>query len=200
MNKIQRISILLLTLFSFSTAFAQSAMKTPVRFKLKNGLTVIVAQNAGLGKIYSRFTIENETSEAHKVAAQVLQNYLNNKATKFNENAMLLNGLPISKVTLTYNEANTATNINTFEKTLNFVSTIYTNPEITKEAFEEMKSQYTGNKEDLEAVTIKELQELYQKNFKAADSFITIAGDITPSAAKLIANKAFGSWKTEVAL
>ncbi len=196
MNKIHRLSILLIALFSFNTSFAQSPMKEPVSFKLKNGLTVVVAQNVGLGKIYSRLTIENQTDDSQKVAAQVLENFLSNKATKFNE-GMLENGKPVARVTMTFNEANAATNITTFEQTLSFVSNAFINPEITKEAFDEMKSAYTGNKADLASITIKDLQDFYNKNFKAADTYITIAGDITPSAAKLITNRVFGDWKTE---
>lgn len=199
MNKIHKLSILLIALFSFNTSFAQSPMKEPVSFKLKNGLTVVVAQNVGLGKIYSRLTIENQTDDSQKVAAQILANFLNNKANKFNE-GMLENGKPVSTVSMSFNEANAATNINTFEQTLNFVSSAFINPQITKEAFDEMKSQYTGDKADLASITIKDLQEFYNKNFKAADTYITIAGDITPGAAKLITNRVFGSWKAETAL
>jgi len=199
MNKIHKLSILLIALFSFNTSFAQSPMKEPVSFKLKNGLTVVVSQNVGLGKIYSRLTIENHTDDSQKVAAQILANFLNNKANKFNE-GMLENGKPVSTVSMSFNEANAATNINTFEQTLNFVSSAFINPQITKEAFDDMKSQYTGDKADLASITIKDLQEFYNKNFKAADTYITIAGDITPSAAKLITNRVFGSWKAETAL
>lgn len=196
MNKIQKLSILLITLFSFNAAFAQSPMKEPISFKLKNGVTVVVAQNVGLGKIYSRLTIENQTSDSQKVATQVLENFLSHKANKFNE-SMSANGKPVAQVSMGLKEANTATNINTFEQTLNFVSSAFINPEITKEAFDEMKTQYTGEKADLENITLKDLQEVYNKNFKAADAYITIAGDITPSAARVIATKVFGGWKTE---
>ncbi|KQC00448.1 hypothetical protein AQF98_13300 [Pedobacter sp. Hv1] len=174
-------------------------MKEPVSFKLKNGLTVVVAQNVGLGKIYSRLTIENQTDDSQKVAAQILENFLNSKATKFNE-GMLENGKPVARVSMTFNEANAATTINAFEQTLSFVSSSFINPEITKEAFDEMKSTYTGNKADLASITIKDLQDFYHKNFKASDAYITIAGDITPSTAKLITNRVFGDWKTETAL
>ncbi len=196
MNKFQKLSILLLSLFSFQAAFGQSPMKAPISFKLKNGVTVVVAQNEGLGKIYSRLTIENQSSDSQKVATQVLENFFNHKANKFNE-SMATNGKPVSQVTMSLKEANTATNISTFEQTLSFVSNAFINPEITKEAFNEMKNQYTGEKADLESITLKDLQEVYNKNFKAADAYITIAGDITPSEARVIALKVFGGWKNE---
>jgi len=199
MKSIKSFSILIITLLSINVAFAQNAMKAPVRFKLKNGVTVIVAQNNGLGKIYSRLTIENQNCESQKIVAQVLENYLNNKASKFNDSMMAV-GSTSSKVTFSCNEANTATNIANFEPALNYVSSIFLNPETAKQAFDEMKSLYTGNKTDLDAVTVKDIQDFYNKNFKASDTFITIAGDITPSDAKEIASKAFGSWNVVAAL
>ena len=60
MKSIQKLSILLVALFSFNAAMAQSIMKAPVRYKLKNGVTLIVAQNVGSGKIFSRLTVENQ--------------------------------------------------------------------------------------------------------------------------------------------
>lgn len=199
MKTITKITVLFIALLSFNVAFAQNAMKAPVRFKLKNGITVIVAQNNGLGKIYSRLTIENQSNETQKVVAQVLENYLNNKANKFNS-SMAEAGTPSSKVTFSYNEANTATNITNFEPALNYVSSIFLSPETAKQAFDEMKSLYTGNKADLDSVTVKDVQDFYNKNFKASDTFITIAGDITPSNAKEIASKAFGSWNVVATL
>jgi predicted Zn-dependent peptidase len=199
MKSIKTFSILIITLLSINIAFAQNSMKAPVRFKLKNGVTVIVAQNVGLGKVYSRLTIENQSNESTTIVAQVLENYLNNKASKFNS-SMADAGAPNSKVTLSYNEANTATNIANFEPALNYVSNILLNPETAKQAFDEMKSLYTGNKTDLDSVTIKDVQDFYNKNFKASDTFITIAGDITPSDAKEIAAKAFGTWNVVATL
>ncbi|WP_316771257.1 insulinase family protein [Pedobacter frigiditerrae] len=198
MKSITKIAILFIALLSFNAASAQNSMKAPVRYKLKNGITLIVAQNNGLGKIYSRLTIENQTC-GNKVIAQVFENYLNNKATKFND-SMAATGATSSKVTIAYNEANTATNIANFEPALNYVSTLFLNPTTAKQAFDEMKSLYAGNKADLDSITLEEVQNYYNKNFKASDTFITIAGDITPSDAKEIASKAFGNWNVVATL
>lgn len=192
MKSIQKLSFLLITLFSFNAALAQSTMKAPVRYKLKNGVTLIVAQNVGLGKIYSRLTVENQANEEETIYAQILENYMNNRAHKFNE-FMTENGKSSSNVTMSYNEANTATNIANFEQAFNFVSKSFLNNEITKQAFADMKDLYAGNKADLDVVTLKDLQVYYSKNFKATDTYITIAGDITPAYAKEIAAKAFGN-------
>lgn len=190
MKSFKKLTILLITLFSFNVALAQSTMKAPVRYKLKNGITIIVAQNIGSGKIYSRLTVENQAEDNATIYAQVLENFMNKRAEKFNE---LSSNSNASKITINYNEANTATTTANFEQAINFVSKSFLNQDIVKQAFDEMKDLYTGKKEDLASVTIKDLQAYYNKNFKAEDTYITIAGDITPAQAKEIVAKAFGS-------
>lgn len=193
-----KISILILSLFAFNAAFAQR-MKEPVSFKLKNGLTVIVAQNVGLGKVYSRLTIENKSTEEQRNVAQIFESFLNGKANAFNQNVDKDNTI-VPQVSLTVDEANTTTNAADFGATLQFVADNILNPELSQHAFEEMKSQLKGNKADLEAITLADLKNFYAKHFKASDTFITIAGDIDPAVAKMMVNKAFGNWKPEVAV
>ena len=193
MKSIQKLSILLIALFSFNAAMAQSIMKAPVRYKLKNGVTLIVAQNVGSGKIFSRLTIENQAQENETLYAQILENYMNKRAEKFNE--FLTATTSSSKITMNYNEANTATNVANFEDAFNFVSKSFLNQDIAKQAFDEMKDLYAGKQDDLKSVTMKDLQAYYNKNFKAEDTYITIAGDITPLQAREIAAKAFANSK-----
>jgi len=195
----KRISLFILTFCLINTAYAQNQMKNPVRFKLKNGLTVIVAQNTGMGKIYSRLTVENEVSDAQKTIAQALETYLNYKAEQFNAKQSADNKVT-SKINITYNEANTSTNIFNFEQALSYVATTLLDPAFSATAFEEMKASYTGNKTDLKAIKLTDLQSFYADHFKTADIFITIAGDITPADAKLIANRTFGTWNAETTL
>jgi len=199
MKIIKRISLLILTFCLVHTAYAQNQIKSPVRFKLKNGLTVIVAQNTGLGKIYSRITIENEIAEGQKAIAQALEIYLNYKAEQFNAKQSVDNKVT-SKINMTYNEANTSTNIFNFEQALNYVATTLLDPAFSTTAFEEMKASLTANKMSLKAIKLTDLQSFYAEHFKTADIFITIAGDITPANAKLIANRTFGNWTTETGI
>ena len=193
MKSIQKLSILFVALFSFNAAIAQSTMKAPVRYKLKNGVTLIVAQNVGSGKIFSRLTVENQAQENETLYAQILENYMNKRAEKFNE--FLTSTTSSSKITMNYNEGNTATNVANFEDAFNFVSKSFLNQDIAKQAFDEMKDLYAGKQDDLKSVTMKDLQAYYNKNFKAEDTYITIAGDITPSQAREIATKAFANSK-----
>ncbi|MEE1945926.1 insulinase family protein [Pedobacter sp. KR3-3] len=193
-----KISILILSLFASHAALAQR-MKEPVSFKLKNGLTVIVAQNVGLGKVYSRLTIENKGTEAQRNAAQIFESYLNGRANTFNQNVNKSNAVT-PQVSLTVDEANTSTSIADFEHALQFVADNFVNPELSQQAFDEMRSQPKGNKADLENVGLAEVKSFYANHFKASDAFITIAGDIDVATAKTIANRAFGNWKTEATL
>lgn len=194
-----KISILILSLFVFNAAYAQR-MKEPVSFKLKNGITVIVAQNIGLGKIYSRLTIENKSTEEQRNVAQIFDSFLNGKANAFNQNVDKNENSLTPQINLSVDEANTATNVADFEQTLQFVSDNILNPELSQQAFDEMKAQLKGNKADLETITLADVKAFYAKHFKADNTFITIAGDIDPVTAKAMANKAFGNWKTSTAV
>ena len=49
---------IIIGLFTFSNIQAQGIMKDPVSFKLKNGVEVIVAENAGMGKVLASVKIE----------------------------------------------------------------------------------------------------------------------------------------------
>lgn len=193
MKTVTKILILFIAFLSINVAFSQNLMKAPIHYKLKNGLNVVVAQNTGLGKIYSRLLIENETKESNSILAQVLETYLNNKANSFNE-LMAGNNNNISKITMSIKEANTATNVANFEEALNYIANTFLNLEITSQSFAEIKGLYNGNKADLDSITLQSLKDYYSKNYNASDAYVTIAGDINPAHAKEIAAKAFGNW------
>lgn len=186
-----KITFIILSLFAINVASAQS-MKAPVSFKLKNGVTVIVAQNEGMGKIYSRLTIENKSSEEQRNIAQVFESFLNGKAVAFNQNVAQKDSETTPKVSLTVDEVNTATNVADFQQALQFVSDNIVNPELSQQAFEVIKANT-----DLANVTLADVKAFYASHFKPSDTFITIAGDIDPATAKAMANKVFGNWKTE---
>lgn len=182
-----KIAFIILSLFTFNTSFAQN-MKAPVSFKLKNGVTVIVAQNAGMGKVYSRLTIEHPRAMAKHNAAKAFESFLSNKANTFQNNNA--NG-ETPKVSLMLAEANTATNVVEFEEALQFVSASITNPELSKQVFESI--------EENADLTLDEAKAFYGAHFNPEHTFITIAGDIDVATAKAMATKAFGNWKNEAA-
>ncbi|WP_199140390.1 insulinase family protein [Pedobacter sp. ASV12] len=190
-----KITFIILSLFFFNAAFAQNP-KAPVSFKLKNGVTVIVAQNAGMGKIYSRLTIENQNATEQKNVAQVFESFLNKRANAFQGSTNSEGIAP--KVSLSVDEANTATNVADFQQALQFVSDHLTNTTLSEQAFEHLKAQLK-DRDDLANVSLADVKAFYANHFAPAQTFITIAGDIDVSTAKAMANKAFGDWKAQTA-
>ncbi|HWW40926.1 hypothetical protein [Pedobacter sp.] len=131
MRTIKNLFLIVISLFAAQFAHAQTgSMKDPVSFKLKNGLTIIVAQNTGISKVYANFKSEDDAvKEAEQEGLQNLVTGL------FNSSEKETNG----KI----NEA----------------------------------KAYNSNQIDL------------------SKAYLTIAGNISPSEAKAIAQKAFGDWK-----
>lgn len=186
-----KIAFIILSLFTFNTAFAQN-MKAPVSFKLKNGVTVIVAQNAGMGKIYSRLTIEHPQGVPQHRAAKAFEGFLNSKANTYQNNTV--DGSETPKVSLALAEANTATNVAEFEQAFQFVSANLTNPELSKQTFDGIQENA-----ELADLTLNDVKAFYSNHFNPAHTFITIAGDIDVATAKAMVTKAFGNWKAEAA-
>jgi len=119
MKSLKNITIIFLLMVTGHVAFAQK-MKEPVRVKLKNGPTLIVAQNEGFNKVYARVTIENQTAvEDNDV--QLFRSFLDKKTTEFNNNADQDKEV-VPHVELAVSEANTASNLADFEQTLQYVA------------------------------------------------------------------------------
>ncbi|AOM76177.1 hypothetical protein [Pedobacter steynii] len=60
---------IIIGLFTFSNIQAQGIMKDPVSFKLKNGVEIIVAENAGMGKVLASVKIEGAQLDAKSSVA-----------------------------------------------------------------------------------------------------------------------------------
>lgn len=191
-----KITFVILSLFTVKATFAQSP-KAPVSFQLKNGLTVIVAQNAGMGKIYSRLTIDHQNANERKNVAQVFESFLNKSATAF-QGSTDTEGI-VPKVRLSVDEANIAANVADFQQALQFVSNYITSATLGELAFENLKAQLK-DRNGLASISLADLKAFYASHFDPARTFVTIAGDIDVPTAKAMANKAFGDWKTQAAL
>jgi|GEM_PF-2317261 len=176
----------LLIIFTINIAVAQNNMKAPVRFKLKNGVTLIVAQNAGMGKVYARLTVENEATALNNDTATLITNVLAQKAIEFNKMAYPLNG-EVAPMNLQFAEANTAARINDFEDALTVAVSAIFNPEFSQEA----TSKFDTHK----SLTAEQLKAYHKNAIKTSDTYLTIAGDISVADAKMLVNKIFGNWK-----
>lgn len=117
MKSLKNITLIFLLMVAANVAFAQK-MKEPVRLKLKNGVTLIVAQNEGFNKVYARVTIENQNvAEANDL--ELFRSFLEKKTIDFNSNADKDKEV-VPHVDLSVSEANTASNVADFEQTLQY--------------------------------------------------------------------------------
>lgn len=134
MKTLRNLLLIVIGLFAGQFAKAQGTMKDPVSFTLKNGLTVIVAENTGISKVYTSFKIEDES--AADTTQTVLQGLISN-------------------------------------------------------LFNTQASESDAR--------INEVKAFDSNQINLSKAYLTIAGNITPSAAKSLAQKAFGDWKGNTA-
>ncbi|TKC05067.1 peptidase M16 family protein [Pedobacter frigoris] len=198
MNKI----LLTLTLTILYSQFvnAQSGhMKDPVSFKLKNGLTVVVAENNEAAKVFSSFTYEADLiDQINKTGAkEILTAMLNSTAaSQANQVSFTEKGGNINAVT------------SDFEMALQALSVSVQEPMMEQELFDKYKTELihsvkardrfypeTFTEETLAGLTLNDVKTLYDAMSIPSKSYLTIAGNITTGQAKILAKKAFGSWK-----
>lgn len=198
MRAIKKLCLLTLALFAALYTQAQSGMMDPVSFKLKNGMTVIVAQNQQAAKVYSKFTVEGaDLNQQHAAGANaILQVLLHQNAApvsanvSFNEKGGLVNA----------DAADFANSLNTLSKTVQGV-------QISQELFEKAKASLIADLKvrgqeaasvsltEVESVNLKDVKAFYTAYSSPSKAYLTIAGNISSSAAKAMAQKAFGDWK-----
>lgn len=198
--KIKRalIACFLIAIGQLSIANAQtSTLHDPVSFKLRNGMNIIVAENTGTPKVYSSFTLEDVLTEESPVTQTVL--------------TMMLNDIALdTQAGISFNDkgGNLANSIAGFENALLALSSTVTNADLTEQLLEKTKIALlesvnrrlkfypaTVTAARIEATTLEEIKTCYANNYQPAKACLTIAGNITPAEAKLIAKKAFGEWK-----
>ncbi|WP_316790493.1 hypothetical protein [Pedobacter frigoris] len=198
MNKIL-LTLTLTILFSQFVNAQSGHMKDPVSFKLKNGLTVVVAENNGAAKVFSSFTYEADLiDQINKTGAkEILTAMLNSTAaSQANQVSFTEKGGNINAVT------------SDFEMALQALSVSVQEPMMEPELFDKHKTELirsvkardrfypeTFTEETLAALTLNDVKTLYDAMSVPSKSYLTIAGNITTGQAKILAKKAFGSWK-----
>lgn len=179
--------------------FAQS-MKAPVSYQLKNGMTVIVAENSGTQKVFSNLSFEGE------------QQYTPENATvKEVLNTILTQQLPALNQGLSFTDKgiNLATTAEQFENAMAAMYTYVSAPDFTAEALNKAKAEVLAhiaaqNKYYPESVTAAAVKKLDLAQVKAyytqianpATAYLTVAGNINASVIKAYAKKAFDRAKT----
>ncbi|WEK19205.1 MAG: insulinase family protein [Candidatus Pedobacter colombiensis] len=196
----KKLFITTIALFTIQFAQAQSfTMGSPISFKLSNGMTVIVAENSGTNKIYSSFTVNEETADKnHKAGAQNILNEMLNEIASDAE----------AGVSFDDKGANLASLATNFDKALSIMSTSIKTPALTQPSFDKAKQNIIDhlkaqdhyypeavNEMALQQLTLKDVQSFYTRTITPSKAYLTIAGNITAATAKILAKKEFGTWK-----
>jgi len=187
MKTIKNFIIVIISVLSVQLASAQSiSMKDPVSFKLKNGLTIIVAENGESKKIFAGFTADERATESSKPGVQEVFNVMMNFSDK---------------------GGNIAANTSDFAATLMIFSKSIQEPALNQTFFEtalakvitsvNAKDRYypeTITEASLQAITLNDIEAFYSKNIIPSNAYLTIVGNISVSEAKALAKKSFGEW------
>jgi predicted Zn-dependent peptidase len=197
MNMLKTITTAVVLLIGTSSGFAQSSvMKDPVSYKLKNGMTVIIAENEATPKVFANLSFEPAAGYAAEKAT--LQEVVN---TLLNQQLVALGaGLSYSEkgVNLATTSANFETAIQSMFACINapaFDQDALVKAKATVMAHLTAQDKYfpsTVNKTSLAKLSLAEVNAYYQELNNPAHTFLTIAGNITPAIAKSFTKKAMG--------
>jgi len=187
MKTIKNFIIVVISILSIQVASAQSSsMKEPISFKLKNGLTLVVAENENSKKVYACFTIDDESIENNNASVQ-----------------------EVFKAMMNFGEkgGNVAASTVDFDNALMIFSKSIQTPVLNQISFEQAlikviasvnaRDRYypeTITEESLKALTLHDIKAYYSKNIIPSNAYLTIAGNITFSEAKALVKKSFGGW------
>lgn len=174
-------------LITFQFGYAQS-MKTPVSYRLKNGLTIIVAENSRTQKIFSTLSFEAE-----------LQHIPANATVQELVNTILTQQLPTINEGLSFTDKgiNLATTADRFEDVMAAMYTYASAPDFTEDALKKAKTEVlahiiANDKYYPEAITIaavnklslNELNAYYLQMANPATTYLTVAGNINAATVK----------------
>lgn len=196
-NILTAIALLISAQFSYAQS---SAMKAPVSSQLKNGMTVIVAENSGTQKVFSILSFEGiNTYVAEKAAVQELVN------------TILTQQLPVIHPSLSFTDKGinlAAANVDQFEDAMSVMSAYIAAPGFTEEVLNKAKTEILAhiNEQDkyyAESVTKTAVQDLNMSDVKAyynelvnpATAYLTVVGNVKVSTIKAYAKKGFNNLK-----
>lgn len=201
MKTLKNISIAIALLVSVQFSYAQSpVMKAPVSYQLKNGMTVIVAENAGTQKVFSMLSFEGANVYAvEKAAVQELVN------------TILAQQLPVIHPSLSFTEKGinlAAANVDQFEEALGAMSAYVSAPQFTDEALIKAKAEILSHitaqdkyyaksvtKTAVQNLKLTDINAYYSSIINPATAYLTVAGNIKPATIKAYAKKGFNHFK-----
>ncbi|MDR6784520.1 putative Zn-dependent peptidase [Pedobacter africanus] len=207
MNTLKTITtvITLAMVFGISFGYAQpSVMKNPVSYTLKNGTTIIIAHNEGTPKVFANLSFEaaNAYTPAKATVQEVFTALLNQQLTALNA------GLSYS-----HKGINLATHSNNFETALQTMYAYINAPTFDQADLDIAKANVMAhinaqdkyfpeavNEGSIAKLTLADVNAYYAEISNPAQTVLTIAGNVTPAAAKGFAKKAMNQQKPVVDL
>lgn len=192
MKTIKNFIIVIISVLSIQLASAQSiSMKDPVSFKLKNGLTIIVAENEESKKIFAGFTADEEPAESSKAGVQDVFNVMMDFSDKGGNMAANTSDFAAALMIFSKSIQEPALNQTSFETALEKV--------IASVNARDRYYPETITEASLRAITLNDIKAFYSKNIVPSNTYLTIAGNISASDAKALARKFFGEWNNRSA-
>lgn len=182
-------------IISAQFSFAQSsAMKNPVSYTLKNGTTIIIAENESTPKVFANLSFEaaGQYTAAQATVQEVVTTLLNQQLTALDAG-------------LSYSDkgVNLTTPRDQFEATLQTLYTYINAAAFDQTALAKAKAEVMGHliaqdkyypaaihKSSLNQLSLSEVNAYYLEMTKAGQTTLTIAGNITPATAKRFAKNA----------
>ncbi|MNL11130.1 hypothetical protein D3C87_1319530 [compost metagenome] len=205
MNTLKTITTVIALLITFGTSigYAQTlAMKNPVSHILKNGSTIIIAENQTIPKVFANlsFEVAGRYSSEKATVQEVL-------ITLLNQELMALDaGLSYS-----HKGINLAAQSDNFEASLQTMYAYINAPEFDQYALDKAKASVMThlkaqdkyfpevvNEYNIAKLTLADVNAYYNEINNPKHMVLTIAGNITPTAAKSIAKAAIDQQKPVV--
>jgi|GEM_PF-567748 len=196
-NILTTIALLITVQFSYAQS---SAMKTPVSYKLKNGMTVIIAENAGIQKVFSTLSFEGaDQYAADKAAVQELVK------------TILIQQLPALNKGLSFTDKgiNLATTADQFESAMAAMYSYVSAPEFTVGALDKAKAVIIAHIDAqdkyypvnvtpaaIKNLSVDDVKAYYTQITNPATAYLTVVGNIKPSIIKSYVKKGLNEVKT----
>ncbi len=175
----KRIIYIALSLFTYGQVKAQQtpqAFRDPVSFKLKTGLTIIVAENQSSDKIYSGFSVDTDsTASVDKIGMIDLMSRVFNVSSEKGEFKPAFLRMFSALRSPVINE-------DTFGK---FKTHLHENLKTQGHPYGELVTDAT-----IDRLQLNDLKEFYSKYINSSGACLTITGGITPAEAKELVQKA----------
>lgn len=202
LKTITAIALFMPLTFSIGTSFSyaqSSVMKDPVSYTLKNGMTVIIAENEATPKVFANLSFEAAGKyQADKATVQeVFTTLMNQELTAMDA------GLSYSDKGI-----NLATQHGQFETALQQLYAYINTPAFNQDAFAKAKATVLAhltaqdkyfppavNQNSLAKLTLDDVNAYYNEINIPAQTVLTVAGNITPGLAKNYTKKAMNQRK-----